>query len=275
MMGFEYNGIDSSVYGIICKSVSRPLLPAIRPRTAIINGRSGVYDFGGGYYETRQITMHIFYAQSNLYGLRSKAREIAAWLTSSTWARLIIGDESDKYYAARVVNGVDFKSLLATGEADITFECQPFAYMVIDTSGDYTWEDADFSWLTEIPWLMDTGYVFTATGAKEFTFINPGTCNIGNDSPQGSKFDIVVNGSWTTLELTLNGKTIEYTASGSGTLTIDNVDMTVVLGGTNKLSEMDGDIDSFLRVIPGENTIEIDGTGIDVTVTIDFTPMWL
>ena len=43
----------------------------------------------------------------------------------------------------------------------------------------------------------------------------------------------------------------------------------------NKLSALGGDIDSFLRVIPGKNTIEIDGTGIDVTVTIDFTPMWL
>jgi len=275
MMGFEYKGIDSSIYGIICKSVSRPLLPAVRMRTAIINGRSGVYDFGGGDYETRQITMHIFYAQSNLYGLRAKSREISAWLSSSTWARLIIGDEPDKYYAARVVNGVDFKSLLATGEADITFECQPFAYMATDTGNDPTWEEADFPWITNIPWNMVRSYQFTATGTKNFTFDNPGTQEIGCNSPQGSKFNLIVSGNWTTLAISLNGKTIEYTEAGSGTLIIDNVEMEVKLDGVNKLSKLDGDIDSFLIAIPGENTIEINGTGLNVNVTIDFTPIWL
>jgi len=275
MMGFEYKGIDSSIYGIICKSVSRPLLPAVRMRTAIINGRSGVYDFGGGDYETRQITMHIFYAQSNIYGLRAKSREISAWLSSSTWARLIIGDEPDKYYAARVVNGVDFKSLLATGEADITFECQPFAYMATDTGNDPTWEEADFPWITNIPWNMVRSYQFTATGTKNFTFDNPGTQEIGCNSPQGSKFNLIVSGNWTTLAISLNGKTIEYTEAGSGTLIIDNVEMEVKLDGVNKLSKLDGDIDSFLIAIPGENTIEINGTGLNVNVTIDFTPIWL
>ena len=122
---------------------------------------------------------------------------------------------------------------------------------------------------------MVQSYRFTATGLTNYTFENPGTQEIGCYSPQGSKFDIIVSGSWTTLELTLNGKTLEYTESGSGLLVIDNVDMEVKLDGANKLSKLDGDVDSFLSVVPGENTIEISGTGLNVTVTIDFTPIWL
>lgn len=272
---FVYNGIKSSKFNLVCKSVSRPMLPTIRPRTVQIYGKSGVIDYGGGDYNTRQITMHIAYIGKNYTELRHRAREIAAWLTSKQWARLIINDEPDKYYLARVINGINLDAMQRLGQADITFECQPFAYMCTSTGSDPTWDEADFPWITDIPWNMVQSYQFSATGTTNYTFEHPGTQEIGCYSPQGSKFDIIVSGSWTTLELTLNGKTLEYTESGSGLLVIDNVDMEVKLDGANKLSKLDGDVDSFLSVVPGENTIEISGTGLNVTVTIDFTPIWL
>lgn len=272
---FEYNGIKSSKFNLVCKSVSRPMLPTIRPRTVQIYGKSGVIDYGGGDYNTRQITMHIAYIGKNYTELRHRAREIAAWLTSKQWARLIINDEPDKYYLARVINGINLDAMQRLGQADITFECQPFAYMCTSTGADPTWDKADFPWMTEIPWNMVQSYQFSATGTTNYTFEHPGTQEIGCNSSQGSKFDIIVSGSWTTLELTLNEKTIEYTEADSGTLVIDNVNMEIKLDWVNKLSKLDGDIDSFLTVIPGENTIAIDGTGLDITVTIDFIPMWL
>jgi predicted phage tail component-like protein len=272
---FEYNGIKSSAFNLICRSVSRPLLPTVRPRIMQIYGKSGVIDYGGGDYDTRPIVMHIAYIGKSFVELRSRAREIASWLTSYRWAKLIINDEPDKYYLARVVSGINFETMKRLGQADITFECQPFAYMAIDTGADPTWDEADFPWMTYIPWDMVQSYRFTATGLTNYTFENPGTQEIGCNSPQGSKFDIIVSGSWTTLEISLNGKSLEYTEAGSGTLIIDNVEMEAKLDGVNKLSKLDGDIDSFLIAIPGENTIEINGTGLNVTVTIDFTPMWL
>ena len=272
---FEYNGIKSSAFNLICRSVSRPLLPTVRPRIMQIYGKSGVIDYGGSDYDTRQIVMHIGYIGSSYVELRSRAREIAAWLASGTWEKLFINDEPDKYYLARVITGINFETMQRTGQADITFECQPFAYMAIDTGADPTWNEADFPWMTDIPWVMVESYQFEATGEEEFTFENPGTQEIGYHSPQGSKFDIVITGSWATLEILLNGKTLEYTEAGTGVLVIDNVDMEVKLDGVNKLSKLDGDIDTFLTVMPGENTISIDGTGLDVTVTIDFAPQWL
>lgn len=272
---FVYNGIKSSKFNLVCKSVSRPMLPTIRPRTVQIYGKSGVIDYGGGDYNTRQITMHIAYIGKNYTELRHRAREIAAWLTSKQWARLIINDEPDKYYLARVINGINLDAMQRLGQADITFECQPFAYMCTSTGSDPTWDEADFPWITDIPWNMVQSYQFSATGTTNYTFEHPGTQEIGCNSPQGSKFNIIVSGIWTTLSLTLNGKTLKYLESGTGELVIDNVEMEVTLNGANKLSALDGDIDSFLSVMPGENTIQITGTGLNVTVTIDFTPIWL
>lgn len=272
---FEFNGIDSASYNLVCKSVNRPILPVIRPRMMEIYGKSGTIDYGGGEYATRPITMHIGYIGTNYIDLRSRARSIAAWLSTRKWAKLIINDEPDKFYLARVINGIDFETLNRVGEADIVFECQPFAYMAIDTGSDPTWEESDFPWETDIPWNMVQAYQFTATSENEFTFYNPGTYEIGCNSPQGSKFDIIISGSWSTLLLTLNGNTLEYTESGSGELVIDNINMTAKLNGTNKLSALEGDIDSFLSIIPGENTITVSGSNLNITVTIDFRPMWL
>ena len=58
-------------------------------------------------------------------------------------------------------------------------------------------------------------------------------------------------------------------------MTIDNIEMEVDLDGLNKLSVVDGDIDQFLSINPGENTIYITGVDLDVTLTVDYIPMWL
>lgn len=272
---FEYNGIKSIIYKLACRSIHRPVLPSIRPRMTQIYGKSGVIDYGGGDYETRQIVMHIAFIGKSFIELRSRAREIAKWLSSGAWAKLTINDEPDKYYLARVLTSINLETMQRLGQADITFECQPFACMAVDTGADPTWDEADFPWMTEIPWDMVESYQFAATGSTNYTFHNPGTQEIGCNSPQGSKLDIVITGSWNTLEVSMNGRTLEYTEAGSGMLVIDNVEMEAKLDGVNKLSKIDGDIDTFLSLVPGGNTIEIDGAVIDVTVTIDFTPMWL
>lgn len=276
MTGFEFNGIDSSTYGIFCKSVNRPMLPTQRPRMIEIQGKSGVFDFGGGEYETRKIVLHITYVGTSIADLRIRARDIAGWLASPTWARLCIGDEPDKFYLARIVDEVGLKSLLVVGEADITFTCQPFAYQIIDTGAidEPTWGGANFPWVISIPWEVQ--YDFTATGETTFDFDNPGTVAIDKNSPQGSKSQIKVVGDWTTLELTMNGKTLSYTAAATnGTLIFDNVYLEVTIDGNNGLEFVEGDLDTFLPIMPGENTIGIDGAGLNVTVTMDFTPAWL
>lgn len=272
---FEYGGIGSRSFKLITKSVNRPILPEMRPRLIEIYGKHGVIDYGNNNYSTRKITMHIAYVGNDYIDLRQRAREIATWLSSTEWKKLSINDESDKYYLARVYGQIDFATLQRLGECDVTFECQPFAYMAVSTGDDLTWEDANFLWVTDIYFNVVDSYSIDVTGETSFEFDNPGTCNIGQDSPQGSKFNIKIMGTWTDITLTLNGKILEYTQEGSGILIINNVDMEVELDGVNKLDAIDGDIDSFLHAIPGTNMLNVFGTDLNVTVIIDFIPMWL
>jgi predicted phage tail component-like protein len=286
---FVYKGVSSKNFKIISQGGNRPLLPKMRPRLVEIFGKNGAIDYGQNDYGTRQIMRKIAYIGDDLPELRTRAREIASWLSSKQWGKLIFGDEPDKYYLARINDQVGLENLLTVGKADITFECQPFAQMVISTASDLTWVTADFPWAIDMPGIMVDAYRFPASSTTFFiapffstpgvttffTFSHPGTQELSYQSPQGSQFNVVVTGSWETLGLHLNGKTIEYTAPGTGTLIIDSVNMEVTLNGVNKLDAITGDLDSFLTAVPGENTIQISGTVFDVILTLDLVPMWL
>jgi predicted phage tail component-like protein len=275
MSGLSYKKIHSSIFKLACKNANRPILPKMRSRSLQIYGKSGVIDKFFNDDDIKLITLDFAYIGDSFEELRTRGREIGAWLHSKQWEKLIFDDEPDKYYLARIYAGLDFESLCNIGMSKMTFECQPYAYMVIDTDADPTWEEADFPWEIDMPWEMNNAYTFTATANSSFEFENPGTKEIDMSSPQGSKFNVVITGTWTTLSVSLNGKTLDYSGAGSGVLSINNIDMEVTLDGLNKLDMIEGDIDSFLSIIPGQNSISVSGTGLNITVQIAFAPMWL
>ena len=251
---FIFNEVESSTFKLVCKSVKRPLLPAVKVRRVELTGISGVYDFDddGNEYSMRPLVMKIQYIGTSYEELRSRARSIAAWLSTSTWAKLRIHDEDDKYYLAKVTGEIDLDSLWESGAADIEFDCQPFAYSVDEEVEE-----------------------FEVDGLTNHAFINPGTRLINYKSPQGSKSKITIVGAWTTLSLSMNGKTLNYPEAGNGTLIFDNIEMECTLGGVNKFSVLTGDVDTFLKVIPGDNTLTINGTGLDLDVTVEYIPLWI
>ena len=166
---------------------------------------------------------------------------------------MIINDEPDKYYLARVTSETELTSLFESGSADISFDCQPFAYSVDET--------------------VETT---TATGVKDLVFNHEGTRLINFKSPQGSKSLITVTGTWTTLTLGMNGNSLTYGASGAGsTLIVDNVKMEVTKDAANGFVNLTGDIDKFLKILPGENTLTIGGTGLNISIEVRFIPMWI
>lgn len=272
--GCTINGIHSSTLDLYLKSKSRPILPAIPDTYTQVAGRAGSY-LTQQQAADRIIQVQFTSNNADLPSMRVSNRKIAAWLHTKERVRIIFDDEPDKFYYGKVDGVVDFEQFAASGVLMVTFRCQPFAAMVISTGADLTWEAANLPWCTAIPWAMVDAYRFTATGATSFAFTHLGTQELSYQSPKGSQSKIIITGSWTTLSLELNGKTLDYTASGAGTLIIDSANMEVTLDNVNKLDELEGDIDSFLTIEPGENTIEITGTGLDVTVTLDFVPLWL
>lgn len=254
---FKFNSIESSIFNLICKSVKRPLLPAAKTRRIEIETASGAYDFDDEStdYGIRQITMKIQYKANEVKDelgtiiltdyeeLRARARSIAAWLSTRTWAPLQLHDEDDKYYLAKVTEAINLETLWESGSADVVFDCQPFAYST-----------------TEV----------TATGVGNVTFTNPGTRETNYKSPPGSKFLIKVTGAWTSLSFSMNGKTLTYTEAGSGSLIIDNIKMEATLDGVNKFYALEDDYDTFLEIKPGSNTLNVVGA----TAVVEFIPMW-
>lgn len=274
MKGFTFANIHSSEYELYVRSDNRTITPSPRRKSIIIPEKHGTIDFYNNTYDVRNITMHLSLVKKTMEDLRQQARDIAEWLTKD--GILIFDDEPDKAYRAKVYHNIDIEEIGAYGKSKVTFTCQPFAYMVVDTGEDLTWDEADFPWITDIPWSMVDDYRFKTTLNRSFTFNNPGTKEIDFRSPQGSKFNIIITGSWATLTLTLNNKQLSYNqAVNNGTVIIDNVEMEVDYNGVNKLNVVSGDLATFLEVLPGNNTLNVTGTGLNITVTIDFSPMWL
>ena len=117
-------------------------------------GASGVHDSDSDEYTLRSITMKIQYIGTSYEELRTRARQIASWLHTKTWVKLIINDEPDKYYLAKVTNEIDLDSLWESGTADVIFDCQPFAYSINETIVEFNAEG-------------DTNKIFDNPGTRE------------------------------------------------------------------------------------------------------------
>jgi predicted phage tail component-like protein len=246
---FTFKGIHTSDFTLVCKSIVRPLLPKKRLARKEIFGISGAMDFANDTYQLRQITMKIQYIGTDYYELRTRARQIAAWLYSDSWEQLIFDDEDDKYYLAKVTDEIELESLWESGSADIVFDCQPFAIGV------------------------DLGAASWATLPGTQVTANPGTIKTNKTSPLGSVFTITLVAAWTAFSVSCNGRTLTVNTPGSGTVVIDNVKMEVTLNGVNIFNQLSGNVSDFLEIIPGNNSILITGTGLSGTATVSYTAL--
>ena len=89
---------------------------------------------------------------------------------------------------------------------------------------------------------------------------NPGTRHIDHRSPSGSLFNVQVTCGMT---VSLNGRSLTYNGSKSSVI-IDNVNMQVI---GDDFSTLSGNIDTFLTLYPGNNSIF--GSGV-----VTFRPMY-
>jgi predicted phage tail component-like protein len=274
IMGFSFNGVHTSSLGVGMRSINRQILPSTQDKYLEIPGRDGSYLFPGANND-RAIEVELNITTNNLTQRQQVARQVAAWLRTKTRAELIFDDEPDVKYMAKLANQLDLEPLAFAGKTKVMFRCLPFALYQVSTGEDVILD----SYLPLDSWVtLNPGEDFTIsiTGDTTFDIDYMGTQEVGLGSHDGSKFDIIIIGSFTTLSLGLNGKTINYTASLAGqTLTIDNVNATVKIGVENKLAYCTGDIGEFLKMIPGNNTAIISGTGLNCTVLFNFRPQYL
>lgn len=159
MITVLYNSLDSYAdFRIIVKSVDRPILPALVRREISVPGKHGTYDFGENSYENRIIIVEIKYIGTSFNELRLRARNIAAWLSQTTYKELIFSDEPDKFYLAKIYDPVSLENFFRLGKATVQFECRPFAMSVV-TSAEDVYLDDDVPLDSDI--LLDSGDDYT------------------------------------------------------------------------------------------------------------------
>ncbi len=240
--GFTFNGQHCSSFGIGMLSKNRMILPAFSDQFENITGRSGSYLFPGD-LQDRTIEVDCYIPESTLANLRSKARDVAAWLAVSSRAQLIFDDEDDKFYLARLANQVDLQQLFALGEFPLHFRCDPYAYAVTETDqtifGSATVTNAGNQPVSPL-------LICTMTGAVS-------NLTITNDTGES----LVIPGTLAT------GQVVEI---DGGYLTIK----TCKIDGGNGLSRMSG---SFINLDPGTNSIVISNS--NASVRMKFRGKWL
>lgn len=100
------------------------LMPKLRERKITLPRRSGSYDLGARYYDERILEMNC----DTVKGLtRSELRELSFVLSKK--AKIVMGDEQDKYYIGRIYDPSQIDHIGKIGHRfDLSFVCEPFAY---------------------------------------------------------------------------------------------------------------------------------------------------
>lgn len=271
MIGFTYNSIKSSTYGIVAKSVNRPMLPTLRKRELVIPGKHGVYDFDDNTFEKRIIEVELKYIGTNFTELRTRARQIAVWLNGFNGSKnLIFHDETDKYYVGKIYSEIGLQNLFKVGQCTVQFEVDPFAYYLVSTGDDITWT-SNLTWDSDyVTWQTYLSYTYTVTAGVTANITNYGTFN--------ARPIFEITGSFTNFTITQGTATLTYTetVTGSQTLTINCENYIVALGSTNKMYALSGtSTNEFFELTTGDNTLIFSGTSLNCNVTVDFTAKYL
>lgn len=121
----NFANVDIPSYVKVNK-INYSILPKIESKTQRVAGRPGVYDFGIEVGQ-REIEVEISIIADNEFDVVRKARTFAEWLFHTELQPLIISDEPDKQYLARVVDETVIDEIFKVGQGTIKFLC-PDAY---------------------------------------------------------------------------------------------------------------------------------------------------
>lgn len=103
-------------------SMNHSILPTVTHKTESVLGRAGAYDFGVD-LGMRKLTMNIQIIGANDTDIMNKATELAEWLFYEDLQPLIIQDEIDKMYMARISGDTQLTEIYSTGQGTLEFVC--------------------------------------------------------------------------------------------------------------------------------------------------------
>lgn len=261
MDGFTYRGRHCSELGVNLLSYTINT-PELREHEDEADGVAGVIDYGTEWGK-REISLRLDITPN---GLSAKERQshILTWLNPTLPAAALIFDEMPEWqFMAKMSGRLGLESFGTYGVFEVTLKCSdPMVYQSELTT--------EISW--DSPISMDRDDI-TFDDQYEFTVTGPTTVEVNNFGQLTTGPVIQVAGSFTTLTITANGKTLVYNEPlSSGTLIIDCRKFLARVGSANKLFAVSGEWLEFER---GFNEVLIGGTGLNCTVSFPFRPQYL
>ncbi|WP_169312818.1 distal tail protein Dit [Thermaerobacter marianensis] len=150
--------------------VRRSILPPVTARTLDTPGRPGVY-YQGFDYGAREIQVDIILAESTLESLRSRVRNLAAWLRPDDTPRpLVFDDEPELTWYAVLSGDTNLEEIVTVGRGTLTFLCpEPYAI-----GPERVLTIADGATVTA-QGTADTYPIIRATVQRDITFLSIGT----------------------------------------------------------------------------------------------------
>ena len=224
------------------RSKNRQLLPEPNDRYVQVPGRQGAIHFPRELAD-RHIDLDCAFVGSSLADIRTKARDIAAWLRTTNRAELSFDDEQGKNYKGKLSAAVDFDHIGKMGQFSLSFVCEPFAY----------------------------GTEATTNFANDSATVNnAGTC------PTPAIIEATFTGDASEFKGTLGTQYVRVVHGFvlNDTLKIDTGTGAVLINGTRAMDKLDWQNSRYFELAVGGNTLSITPTG-KCTASIKYTPRWL
>ncbi len=224
------------------RSKNRQLLPYPNDSYVQVPGRQGSILFPRELAD-RHIELDCAFVGSSLADIRTKARDIAAWLHTDDRANLSFDDETGKTYKGKLSSAVDFDHIGRMGQFGLSFICEPLAYGTEATAN----------------------FVSDAV-----TVSNAGT------RPAPAIIEATFTSAATEFKVTLGTKYVKvaHIFAATNTLKIDTGTGAILINGTGAMDKLDWQNSIFFDLAVGANTLSITPTG-KCTATVKHTPRWL
>jgi predicted phage tail component-like protein len=273
--GVTFKGINSNSYGLTVQSSNRQALSDVSRVTKQVIGYAGDFDFGLDTYQERTLIVILQYNYHHSPPMMAvMAENIIAWLyNDGNYYNLIFDDSPGRVYHAKCVTHVDVTQGSSLGTMTVTFNVNPPWPFGLDNS-PISPADASQRLLWDNAINGGTEYMIdlTADGPMRFT--------VGGDQPVKPIITLL---GYIPAGLTLTYgtqvwkylQTIQYDG-----VVIDCNQQTVekASDSTNLFPTVDPDNDAFFTLQPGQNEIDISGSGgpwpDDLTVIVAFTPIY-
>lgn len=250
-------------YGIdVLLTSSEPIAPSLRNDTLTIPSMHGAYDMGAE-LGARVITLDCVFPRQSYTDLKRQIREFNRLLFDEYGRpktfKLRAGDEVDKYYNVRLSRGIDVRRIAGRGHATLELTAfDPFAYANV-TSDEIVWGSEVVTF--EYNYLL--GHEGTGGGVS---VSGPTDVDIYVDG-YAVRPIIEISGSATSMTITSGKYRLTFPSFSNANWTIDCEKYTVTKDGKNEFDLVD--LREFY-LLPGDNTVAISGTGIDIEMTIKY-----